>query len=118
MYLIIRWVINALVLISIPYIISGFEISTFWVALIAVLFLAFLNAIFRPILILLTLPINILTLGLFTLVINGVIFWFMGSILKGVTVAGFWPAFWAALIFSLISIIINYLFDSKEKVVV
>lgn len=118
MYLIIRWVINALVLVSIPYIIGGFEVSTFWVALVAALILAFLNAIFRPILLLLTLPINILTLGLFTLVINGLIFWFMGSIVKGVTVTGFWPAFWGALIYSVISIIVNYLFDSKKKAII
>ena len=115
LYAILRWIINALILMLIPYIVSGVEINNFYSALITALILALINAIIRPILLILTLPINILTLGLFTLIINGLLFWFAASFIKGFEVTGFWPAFWAALIFSLASIILNHLFNSKEK---
>ncbi len=113
MYLILRWIINALLLMLVPYLVSGVKIANFYTALIAALVLALINAVIRPILVLLTLPVNILTLGLFTLVINAVLFWFVGTVVKGFTVVGFWPAFWAALIYSILSIIINYLLKSE-----
>ena len=115
-YAIIRWVINALVLMLIPYIVPGVEIVSFYYALIAALVLALINAVIKPVLILLTLPINILTLGLFTLVINALLFWFVASFVKGFYIDGFWPAFFAALIFSIFSIIFNYLLDEEPRV--
>lgn len=110
-YLIVRWVINSLILVLITYVVPGFNVQNFFVALISALVLAFLNAIIKPILIILTLPINIITLGLFTLIINGLLFWFMASFIKGLTITGFWPAFWAALVYSIISMFINWLLD-------
>src|SRR4030043_1234980 len=106
-HFLVRWVINALLLMLLPYIVPGVNITGFFAALVTALVLALINAIIKPILIILTLPINILTLGLFPLVINGLLFWFVGSVIKGFEVAGFWPAFWAALVYSVISIIIN-----------
>jgi putative membrane protein len=82
--------------------------------MITALVLGLVNAVIRPVLIILTLPINILTLGLFTLVINGLLFWFVSSFVKGFSIVGFWPAFWAALIYSLVSIVVNYILDKKE----
>ena len=115
MYYLIRWVINALVLMLLPYFVRGVSISNFYIALIAALVLAFVNAIIRPVIIILTLPVNILTLGLFTLVINGLMFWFVASFVKGFDVFGFWPAFWAALVYSVFSMIINYFVDDKTR---
>jgi putative membrane protein len=114
MYLILRWIINALLLMLVPYLVNGVVVANFYTALIAALVLALVNAVIRPFLVLLTLPVNILTLGLFTLIINAVLFWFVGTAVKGFTVTGFWPAFWAALIYSVLSVIINHLLSSKK----
>lgn len=115
LYAIIRWVINALILMIIPFLVSGVEIVSFYIALITALVLAFVNALIRPIILVLTLPINVLTLGLFTLVINALMFWFVSSFVKGFDIAGFWPAFWAALIFSVFSMIINFFVDKQPE---
>lgn len=115
MYYLIRWIINALILMLLPYFVKGVSISNFYIALIAALVLAFVNAIIRPIILILTLPINILTLGLFTLVINGLMFYFVASFVKGFDIAGFWPAFWAALVYSIFSLIINFFVSNDER---
>jgi putative membrane protein len=108
---ILRWVVNAGLLMLIPYIVPGIEMKNFGTALVAALVLAFVNALIKPILILLTLPINLLTLGLFILVINGLMFWLVSAIVKGFYISGFWPAFFAALVFSIFSLVLNYLLD-------
>lgn len=115
LYIIVRWIINAVLLMIIPYFVGGFEVANFYVALISALVLAFINAIIRPVLIILTLPINILTLGLFTLVLNALIFWFIASFVRGFSVTGFWPAFWAALVYSIFSMILNYFVNQKPE---
>jgi len=115
MYYLVRWIINALILMLLPYFVRGVSISNFYIALVAVLILALLNALIRPILLILTLPINILTLGLFTLVINGLLFYFVASFVRGFDISGFWPAFWAALIYSVFSMFLNYFVDDKPK---
>lgn len=115
MYTITRWIINALVLMVIPYYVRGVEIGNFLTALIASLALALVNSVIRPIILLLTLPLNVLTLGLFTFVINGLMFWFVASFVKGFDISGFWPAFWAALVYSIFSIVINYFIGPKEE---
>jgi putative membrane protein len=106
---ILRWVVNAVLLLLIPYIVPGIEMKNFGTALVAALVLAFVNALIKPILILLTLPINLLTLGLFILVINALMFWLVSAIVKGFYISGFWPAFFAALVFSIFSLVLNYL---------
>ena len=115
LYVLLRWVVNALVLMLIPYIVPGVDVANFYSALIGALILSLVNAVIRPILLLLTLPINILTLGLLTLVINGLMFWLATTAVKGLTVTGFWAAFFAALIYSVVSMIINSLTSEKEK---
>ncbi|MGH7833104.1 MAG: phage holin family protein [Candidatus Binatia bacterium] len=109
MSLIIRWVINAVALMLVSYLFKSIEVSSFAAALVAALVLGLVNAVIRPILILITLPINILTLGLFTLVINALLFWFVASFLEGFEVAGFWSAFWGALTYTIISFLISML---------
>lgn len=103
MRLLISWVINALALLALPYIFESIRVEGFYTALITALVLGLVNALIRPVLILLTLPINILTLGLFTFVINGLLFWFVASFVKGFYVAGFWPAVGGAIVYSIVS---------------
>lgn len=112
--IILRWFINALALILITYVVPGFSVGSFWTALIAALFLGIVNAVVRPILLILTLPINILTLGLFTLVINALMFWFVASFVKGFDILGFWPAFWAALFYWIITWFSNVLIEEEK----
>ncbi len=103
MRLLLLWIINALSLLALPYLFVSIRVEGFYAAMIVALALGLINTVIRPVLILLTLPINILTLGLFTFVINGLLFWFVASFVKGFYVAGFWPAVWGAIVYSLIS---------------
>ena len=103
MNLIIQWFVNALALVGIAYYLPGIGVSGFYAAFITALVLGLLNAVIKPLIVLLTLPINILTLGLFTLVINTFLFWFVGTVVKGFAVSGFWPAFYGALIMTIIN---------------
>ncbi|MBI2589491.1 phage holin family protein [Candidatus Berkelbacteria bacterium] len=111
MFLLLRWFINALTLILVSYLVPGFVVASTYTALIAALILGFANAIIRPILILLTLPITILTLGLFTFVINALMLWFVASFIEGFDIANFTTALVAALILWLVGWVTNTLFD-------
>ena len=90
-------------LLAVAYLMPSIVVSSFWAALGAALLLGLVNAVIRPVLILLTLPVTLLTLGLFIFVINGLLFWFAGSFFQGFTVDGFWSGFWGAMVYSLIS---------------
>lgn len=103
MRLILGWAINALCLLALPYLMDAVKVSDFTTALVVALVLGLLNTVIRPVLILLTLPINLLTLGLFTLVINGLLFWLTARWVEGFSVATFGWAIAAALVYSLIS---------------
>lgn len=103
MRLLLVWMINAAALFALPYVFNSIRIDSFTTALIVALILGLLNAIVRPILFLLTLPITILTLGLFIFVLNGLLLWFVASFVKGFTITGFWPAVVGAIVYSLIS---------------
>lgn len=115
MTLILRWVINALALLVAAELIVGFDVNGLYFALVIALVLGLINAIIRPILIILTLPINIITLGLFTFVINALLIWFASTFLKGFEVAGFWPALVAAIFLWAVSVITNRLIKSAKK---
>jgi putative membrane protein len=103
MNLLLRWLINAVSLLLISHLLPSIHVGGFGTALITALILGLVNAFIRPFLIIITLPINILTLGLFTFVINGLLFWFVASFVKGFEVGGFWSAFFGALAYSIIS---------------
>ncbi|KKQ28250.1 MAG: Conserved hypothetical membrane protein [Candidatus Magasanikbacteria bacterium GW2011_GWC2_37_14] len=109
MKLILRWLINAGTLLLLANYLPGIQVSGWYSALIAALVLGLVNALIRPLFILLTLPVNILTLGLFTLVINALLFWFVGTVVQGFLVVGFWSAFWGALIMSVVSWLVSSL---------
>ncbi len=109
MRLIIIWILNALALIALPHLISGIEVSGFGAALISVAVLALVNTLIRPLLVILTLPVTILTLGFFIFVINGLLFWFVGSMSLGFRVNGFANALIGAIAYSVISWLLHYL---------
>lgn len=112
----IVWLINALALLALPYIVPGVHLDSFWVALLAALVLGFLNTLIRPVLILLTLPVTLITLGLFVFVINGILFWFVASFLEGFRVAGFWSAVFGAIAYAVISWAASLLVFGKPRV--
>lgn len=107
MNLFIQWLVSAIAILIAAYILPGVGLSGFWAALIVAVVLGVLNLLIKPLLILLTLPINILTLGLFTLVINALIIMLASGIVPGFQVGGFLNAF----LFSLVLALINFLFN-------
>jgi len=107
MKLILRWLLSATVLILLAYYLPGIAIKGFYSALVAALILGLINALIRPVLLVLTLPVNILTLGLFTFIINALMFWLASTMVKGFYVDNFWAAFWGALIMTLSSWVVG-----------
>ncbi|MGZ3236101.1 MAG: phage holin family protein [Burkholderiaceae bacterium] len=103
MRLLITWLINAAALFALPYLMQSIQVDSFVVALIAALVLGLLNALIRPLLVLLTLPVTVLTLGLFIFVINGLLFLVAAHFVEGFHVAGFWHAVFGAILYSIIS---------------
>jgi putative membrane protein len=109
------WLVNALALFMLPYIFNSIHVSGFMAALVAALALGFINAMIRPLLLLLTLPVTILTLGLFIFVINGLLFWAVGSWFDGFRVDGFWAGVFGAIVYSLISWALSALIADRTK---
>jgi len=103
MRLVITWLINAIALIALPYIFTSISVDSFMTALIVAVVLGLINTVIRPILVILTLPVTLLTLGLFIFVINGLLFWAVGSFLPGFHVDGFWSGVFGAIVYSVIS---------------
>ncbi|USN54058.1 MAG: phage holin family protein [Candidatus Nomurabacteria bacterium] len=114
MHIIFRWILNALALLLVAYLLPGFAVDSFYAALITALILGILNAVIRPLLIILTLPVTILTLGLFTFVINALLIWFVASFVQGFQVDGFGPAFLAGLLLWIISWFTNGLTKKRN----
>jgi putative membrane protein len=114
MRLLLTWLINAIALIALPYIFTSIKVDSFLTALLVAIVLGFVNAIIRPILVILTLPVTILTLGLFIFVINGLLFWAVGSFWRGFHVEGFWAGVFGAIVFSIISWILSAIFVPKK----
>lgn len=107
MSMIVGWALNAVSLLVLAWLIPAIQVAGFGTALVVALVLGLLNAVIRPVLILLTLPVNLLTLGLFTLVINGFLFWFAAQILDDFSVRSFGWAVLGAIVYSLISAAIS-----------
>lgn len=112
MGLLLIWILNAVALLIVAYILPGISVASFGSALIAALVLGLLNTLVKPVLVVLTLPITIVTLGLFLLVLNALVFWFAGSILKGFQVDGFGWALLGALIYSIVASLLSGLLAS------
>ena len=101
--LVAAWMVNTLALFVLPYVFPWVEVDTMLAALLAALALGLVNALIRPVLIFLTLPATVVTLGLFVFVINGLLFWMVGSFVDGFRVTGFWSGFFGAIVYSVIS---------------
>ena len=109
MRILLVWLVNTLALIAVAYLMPSITVASFTTALVAALVLGLVNAVIRPVLILLTLPATVLTLGLFILVLNGLLFWFVGSFIEGFRVEGFWAGFFGAILFSIVSWVLSAL---------
>ena len=103
MRLLLTWLINAAALFALPFLMSSVTVTNVGAALVAALVLGLVNTLVRPVLVLLTLPVTFLSLGLFLLVINALLFWAVAHFLDGFDVGGFWSAFIAAILYSIIS---------------
>lgn len=112
--LLLKWALNSFALFFVMKVLPGIQIDRFQDLLLATLVLGLLNAFLRPVIVLLTLPVTLLTLGLFTLVINGVIFACAAYLVPGLHVAGFGAAILASLLFSLFSFILSLLFGIRK----
>jgi len=103
MRLLLTWLINAAALMALPYLMHSVVVDNFTTALVAALVLGLVNTVIRPVLVVLTLPVTFLSLGLFILVINALLFWLVAHLVEGFHVAGFLSAFLAAILYSVIS---------------
>jgi len=114
MKLLLIWVLNALALLAVAYLVPGIHVAGFTAALVAALVMGLVNMLIKPILVLLTLPITVLTLGLFILVINGLLFYAVGSWLEGFKVETFLAGMIGALLYSLFTWLLSaLLIDNK-----
>ena len=104
-----RWLVNTLSIFIVVHVVKGIEVSNTWVILVVALVIGIINAFLRPFIILITLPINILTLGLLTFFINGALFYLVSKMVKGFMITDFWTAFWGYILFSIISFLLSLL---------
>jgi putative membrane protein len=114
MRLLLTWIINAAALMALPYLMSSVTVTNVGAALIAALVLGLVNTLIRPVLVLLTLPVTMLSLGLFILVINGFLFWGVAQLVSGFRVDGFLSAMLAAIVYSVISWALSTLLLRKD----
>ena len=114
-YLLFRWIINGLALLLVANVVPGFHVASLYSALIAALVLGLVNALVRPLFFILTLPITIFTLGLFTFVLNAFMIWLVSTVVKGFDVSGFVPALLAALLLWVISLATNWFVDQVKE---
>lgn len=114
--LLVRWLVSALALYLTNLIVAGIHVDGIMALLFAAVTIGILNAVVRPIILLLTLPLNILTLGLFTLVVNGLMLKMASEVVNGFVVEGFWSAVGGALLLSFFSFFINLLIGDTGRI--
>ena len=107
MRLLLKWLLSALALLAVAYLYSGVQVSTYTSALLAAAVIGLLNMFVRPVLVVLTLPVTIVTLGLFLFVINALLFWAASGLLSGFHVNSFFAALVGSLIYSLLGLVIE-----------
>jgi putative membrane protein len=106
-YFLIRWALTTLAVLVASYVVKGIDHSSFTALAVASLLLGLANAVLKPILMILSLPLLLLTFGLFTIVINSLLLLMVGAVVEGFHVAGWWSAFWGSLVISLVSILLK-----------
>jgi putative membrane protein len=114
--LLIRFTITGIAVLLASQIVPGIIVDTATAALAAIVLLALLNALVRPLLYLLSIPVIVVTLGLFMVIINALLLELVATLVKGFTVETFWAAFWGALIISIVSSILNLMISEQGKV--
>ena len=114
MKLLIGWLLNALALLAVAYLVPGIHVSNFMSALIAAAVIGLANMLIKPILLILTLPVTIITLGLFIFVINGILFWIAGYFLQGFDVKTIMAGIIGAIVYSIISWILSAVLVDKK----
>lgn len=107
MKLLLKWILSACALLLVASLYSGVQVQSFASALWAVVVISLLNMLVRPVLLVLTLPVTLLTVGLFLFVLNGLMFWAAANMLSGLHVNGFWAAVWAAILYSALGMVIE-----------
>jgi putative membrane protein len=115
LYLLARWIVNAAALLLVAYLYPGVQVESFLSAALAALVLGLVNAFVRPLLIILTLPVTLLTLGLFLFVINALLFWFVAEIVHGFSVSGFGAALLGSILYSLITLVTSWILFSRTR---
>ena len=105
--LILKWLLSAAALLAVAYIYGGVAVASFGTALVAALLIGLLNMLVRPVLVVLTIPVTLLTLGLFLFVINALMFWAASGLVSGFHVTGFWAALIGSLIYSALGVLID-----------
>jgi putative membrane protein len=113
MGILIRWLILTAAIVIASYLLDGIHVSGFFSAFFAAAILGILNAFFRPILIILTLPLTVLTLGLFTFVINAILLMMASGVISGFEVRGFWTAVFGSLLISLVSWVLTSFINER-----
>ena len=111
MKLIINWLCSAVALLAVAYLYSGVVVTSFTGALIAAAVLGALNMVVRPVLVLLTLPVTVVTLGLFLFIVNALMFWAAASLVSGLNVKGFGAALIGSLIYSALQLAIDFVLE-------
>ena len=114
--IIIRWLVLTFAIILTSYLLDGIQITGFFSALLAAAILGILNAFFRPIILILTLPINVLSLGLFTFIINAVLLMMVSGVISGFKIQGFWYALFGSLLISIVSWLLNSFISDKGQI--
>ena len=114
MRLLLVWILNAVALLAVTWLLPSIQVAGFGAALLAALALGFINTLVRPVLALLTLPITVVTLGIFYLVLNGLLFWLASAVIPGFHVEGFGPALVGALLYGLIAWALSALVPGKD----
>ena len=109
--MILKWLLSAVALLAVAYVYGGVTVASFGTALVAALLIGLLNLLVRPLLVLLTIPVTLLTLGLFLFVINALMFWAASGLVDGFHVAGFWAALLGSLIYSALGVLIDALLE-------
>jgi putative membrane protein len=114
MRLLLLWLLNAVALLAVTYLLPSIQVSNFGTALLAALVLGFINTLVRPVLAILTLPITVLTLGIFFLVLNGLLFWLASALIPGFQVNGFVSALVGAILYGVIAWALSALIPNKK----
>ncbi len=115
MFLILRLIISAVGLLAIAYLVPGIEVASFYIALIAAVVLGVANAVVRPLVLVLTLPVNIMTLGLFTFIINALMLWLASSVVPGFEIVGLVAAVMGAIVMWLIGWVTSVLIKHAKS---